>query len=84
MCVRIRLWDGRTVASGAFGKMLTLLLEKQCSSLWGSEVFKEKPYKETALEGGRDKKDRLPAVVQPFCFPSLGQNSLTHRIKSWN
>ena len=32
MCVRIRLWDERAVASGALGKMLTLLLEKQCSS----------------------------------------------------
>ena len=53
------------VASGAFGKMLTLLLEKQSSSLLGSEVFKEKLYKEIALEGGRDKKDRLPAVLQP-------------------
>ena len=32
MCVRIRLWDERMVASGALEKMLTLLLEQQCSS----------------------------------------------------
>ena len=32
MCVRIRLWDERTAASGALGKMLTLLPEQQCSS----------------------------------------------------